>query len=86
MEKPFIRFDNTARVKAEARYVCLSTPPGNETFIFDVGQEVASSAIGRYHEGTRFVITERYMHNGFAYYRDDTNGVHRTKDIVAPAP
>ncbi len=78
---PSIRFDNTARVKMDAPYVNLETPPGNETFLFAVGQEVKSSKIGRYKAGIHFTITERYMQNGFAYYRDTHGGVHRTKDI-----
>jgi len=73
-------WDNTANIKKLAATVDLSTPAGKERFQYEIGDTVISSNLGMYRAGCEFVITDRYMENGFAYYKEGDH-VHRTKDI-----
>ncbi len=74
-------FDNTKRIKDEAKYIRLSTPAGNETQLYKVGEKHTCSSVGLYKEGVEFTITEAYIENGFWRYMDNNGVIHRTKDI-----
>lgn len=76
-------FDNTKRVRDEAKYIRLSTPAGNEKQLYKVGEKHTCSPVGLYKEGVEFVIVEAYCQNGFWYYIDSNGVKHRTKDILA---
>lgn len=74
-------FDNTEKVKKLAQETSLDTPEGNETYQHNAGDTVQATNTSPYKEGTTFTIKDRYMENGFAYYRDTNNRIHRNKDI-----
>ena len=48
---------------------------------FKVGDTVFCSGTGIYGKGTSVTITELYSQNGWNYYKDSTNVVHREKDL-----
>lgn len=84
MTKQFnINFDNTLRIMQLAATCHIPpTHPGNESFEYQIGSMVKASGLGSYRTGTPIRIIDRWIDNGFAYYRDETLIVHRTKDIA----
>jgi len=77
-------FDNTLRIKQLAASCHIPpTPPGEEVLQYKIGSVVKSSGLGAYKAGIEIRIIDRWIDNGFAYYRDDAGIVHRTKDIVS---
>lgn len=79
-----LHFDNTLRIKQLAATCHIPpTPPGEEVLQYKIGSVVKASGLGSYKAGTPIRIIDRWMDNGFAYYRDEYLVVHRTKDIVA---
>ena len=61
-------------------------PRGRQTYKYNVGDTVQSSGVGPLKKGVRIKIVERYKQNGYCYYRDENNSVHREKDIEPLAP
>ena len=46
----------------------LATPPGNEQFIFDIGQTVITAGTGQIIAGESLEIKDRMRANGFCKY------------------
>lgn len=65
-----------------ARRTSIDTPAGLEEYAFSAPQVVQATEVSRYKKGTRIQIIERYMQNGYCYYRDDKGLVWRQRDIA----
>lgn len=77
-----VNFDNTLEVKKLAAKGIPAIPVGKETQLYQVGETHTCSPFGLLKAGIPFKIVEAYQQNGYWYYRDESNMVHRTKDII----